>query len=140
MSRLPPHDASEGMHAAMQRDPVVARAALDVQRDPPKRDATPWHDELAVLKARLAVQDLALRALVQSHPCPADVLDAWRQLRADQVVAAYAPNADDPSRDWLTSAAHALAEDWTSELADAAAGHPATQCADAIEPAAVANR
>lgn len=84
----------------------------------------PWQEELAFLKAHLAVQHMALRALVQSHPRPAAVLDAWQQLRADKVAAAYALSADDPTRDWLTAQAHALAEAWTAELAVAARRPP----------------
>lgn len=83
----------------------------------------PWREELALIKAHLAVQRMALRALVQSHPQPAAVLDAWQRLRADQVAAAYAPAADDPTRDWLTSEAHAIAEAWTTDLSEAAARH-----------------
>lgn len=136
VSRLPTRNASERAQMAMRREPAAARAASDARapREPSKRDTAPWRDELAVMNARLAVQDMALRALVQSHPCPADVLEAWQQLRADKVVAAYAPKADTPARAWLTGAAQALAEDWTTELADAAACPPATQCANATEP------
>ena len=135
VSRLPTRNASERAHAAMQRDPAAARAPSDVraQREHPTRDTAPWRDELDLLNARLAVQDMALRALVQSHPCPADVLEAWRQLRADKVVAAYAPKAGSPARDWLTNGAHALAEDWTAELSDAAACRASRHDAHAAE-------
>ena len=83
-----------------------------------------WRDDLALLKAHVAVQQMALRALLQSHPRPAAVLDAWQQLRADKVAATYALSADDPSRAWLTAQVHALAEEWTAELAVAAARDP----------------
>ena len=83
----------------------------------------PWQEELTRLKAHVAVQHMALRALVHSHPHPAAVLEAWQQLRADKVAAAYALSADDPTRDWLTAQAHALAEEWTAELG-VAAGRP----------------
>lgn len=93
----------------------------------------PWREELALLKAHLAVQRMALRALVQSHPHPAAVLEAWQQLRADKVAAAYALAADDPTRDWLTNQAHAIAEDWTADLANAAARQPAMQAVGDLE-------
>ena len=80
----------------------------------------PWREELAILKAHLAVQYMALRALVQSHPAPTAVLEEWRKLRADKVAAAYALYPDDRASEWLTSQVHTLAEDWTAELADAA--------------------
>ncbi|MGN6513931.1 MAG: hypothetical protein ACTHKZ_10240 [Lysobacteraceae bacterium] len=80
----------------------------------------PWQEELADLKAHLAVQHMALCALARSHPDPAAALEAWRQLRADKVVAAYA-SSHDHARDWLTARVLALAEEWTSELANAAA-------------------
>lgn len=78
-----------------------------------------WREELAAIKARLAVQHLALRALVRSHPDPAAVLDEWRKLRADSVAAAYALPSD--MREWLNQQVHALAEEWTEELDRAAA-------------------
>lgn len=83
-----------------------------------------WREELDLLKAHLAVQGMALRALVQSHPQPASVLEAWQQLRADKVAAAYALAADDPTRDWLTAQAHGIAEAWTAELVGAVARQP----------------
>ena len=85
----------------------------------------PWQEELAVLKAHLAVQRMALRALVQSHPRPAAVLEAWQQLRADRVAAAAGPAPDPPTRGRGSSPAHAIAEEWTADLAGAAA-RPAT--------------
>ena len=91
----------------------------------------PWQEELALLKAHLAVQQMALLALVRSHPRPAAVHEAWQQLRADKVAAAYALSADGPTRDWLTARSHALAEEWTAELAEAAERPPLPQDADA---------
>ncbi|WP_140908599.1 hypothetical protein [Cognatiluteimonas lumbrici] len=78
-----------------------------------------WRDELGAIKARLAVQHLALRALVRSHPDPTAVLDEWRKLRADSVAAAYALPTE--MREWLTDQVHAFAEEWTAELTRAAA-------------------
>lgn len=43
-----------------------------------------WREEAAAIKARLAVQHLAPKALVQSHPDPARLLDAWRSLLAEE--------------------------------------------------------
>lgn len=79
-----------------------------------------WHEELTTLKARLAVQDMALRALVHSHPDPAAVLDEWRKLRADSVAAAYAPPADARTSEWLTLKVQVFAEEWRAALAAAA--------------------
>lgn len=75
-----------------------------------------WREEAATIKARLAVQHLALKALVQSHPEPARLLDAWRNLQADSVTAAYAPPADPRHCEWLTTKVQVLAEEWTREL------------------------
>lgn len=80
----------------------------------------PWQEELAFLKARLAVQHLALRALVHSHPDPSAVLGEWQKMRADNIVAAYALSSDARTQDWLTEQVHALASDWMAELALAA--------------------
>jgi hypothetical protein len=79
-----------------------------------------WREELALLKARLAVQHLALRALVHSHPDPAAVLDEWRKLRADTVAAAYAVHAEAGAGEWLSEHMQSLAADWAAELALAA--------------------
>jgi hypothetical protein len=83
----------------------------------------PWREELALLEARLAVQHLALRALVHSHPDPPAVLDEWRKLRADNVAAAYALPADVRVGEWLSEQVQALAADWMAELALAASRH-----------------
>ena len=45
-----------------------------------------WHEEMASLKARLAVQHMALCALAHSHPQPAALLEAWRNVQADSVI------------------------------------------------------
>ncbi len=98
-----------------------------------------WRDELALLKAQLAVQHMALRALVQSHPQPSAVLGAWRELRADTVAAAYALPAADRRSEWLTERVHAFAEDWTAELVDATtrrSNGPGTMASDHGEMAA----
>ena len=75
-------------------------------------------DEIAILKAQLAVQHMALRALAHSCPEPAALLDEWRKLRADTVAAAYALLPDIRSSEWLTDQVQAFAEDWTAELVD----------------------
>lgn len=79
-----------------------------------------WREELALLKAQLAVQHMALRALVHSHPEPGAVLDEWRRLRANTVAAAYSLPADIRSSEWLSDHVQGFAEDWTAELSDAA--------------------
>ena len=78
-----------------------------------------WHEELAVLKAQLAVQHMALRALAQTHPHPMALLEEWRKLRADTVAAAYSLPADVRASAWLTAHVQSFAEDWTAELVDA---------------------
>lgn len=78
-----------------------------------------WQDELAVLKAQLAVMHMALRALVHAHPDPEAVLGEWRKLRADSVAAAYSLPTDVRSSEWLTTQVQSFAEDWTAELVDA---------------------
>ena len=80
-----------------------------------------WRDELDFLKAQLAVQHMALRALVHSHPHPAAVLDEWRKLRADGVAAAYATPGHPHSVTWRTEPVQRLAADWLAELVLAAA-------------------
>ena len=82
-----------------------------------------WRDELAALKAAVAVQQVALRALALSHPQPAAVLEHWNRLRADCVAAAYGGGTSHVDG-WLTAQVHARAEEWTSELR-AAAGRQA---------------
>jgi hypothetical protein len=90
-------------------DPVIV-----VERD---------RDEVAILQAQLVVQHMALRALVQSHPQPAALLQQWRKLRADRVAAAYALPADVRASEWLSQHVQAFAEDWTAELVDAVTSH-----------------
>ena len=75
-----------------------------------------WHEEMASLKARLAVQHMALCALAQSHPQPAALLEAWRNVQADSVMAAYANPGDPRGNEWLTERVQALSEAWTREL------------------------
>jgi hypothetical protein len=80
---------------------------------------THWRDELAIVKAQLAVQHMALRALAQTHPRPVELLEEWRKLRADSVAAAYSLPNDVRTSEWLTDQVQAFAEDWTAELVDA---------------------
>jgi hypothetical protein len=80
----------------------------------------PWREELAILNARLAVQQMVLRALVHSHPDPAKVLEEWQKLRADTVAAAYTVHPDVRISEWLTDHVQSLAADWMAELAFAA--------------------
>lgn len=82
-----------------------------------------WREELAILQAQLAVQHMALRALVQSHPHPAGLLQHWRRLCADSVASAHALPADARSSEWLSQHVQAFAEDWTAELVDAVTRH-----------------
>ena len=87
----------------------------------------PWRDELAILNARLAVQHMALRALVHSHPDPAAVLEQWQKLRADTVAAAYSLPSELRSSEWLSEHVQSLAAEWMAELALAAATHRAAR-------------
>ena len=79
-----------------------------------------WREMLALLKAQAAVQHMALRALVHSHPDPNAVLAEWRRIRADATQAAYVLPVADRCSAWLAEHMHAFAEDWTAELVDAA--------------------
>ena len=95
-------------------------------------------EQLATLQAHVAIHRMALRALVRSHPEPEALLAAWREARADAVAAAYALPADVRQSAWLAELTHALAEDWTAELVDAALqtgqrvnGHPPAEAAGA---------
>ena len=83
-----------------------------------------WREELVAIKARLAVQHMALRALVHSHPDPAAVLAT----RASAPVAA-APSGSDTAgwdaADSDTSGSDAV----TSEpVSDASATGSAVAC------------
>jgi hypothetical protein len=89
-----------------------------------EQDMENWREELAALKAALAVQQVALRALAHSHPQPAVVLEHWNRLRVDCVAAAYGTAGDGDG--WLTTQVHARAEAWTAELQRAAAAQPLT--------------
>lgn len=86
-----------------------------------------WRDEVAVLQAQLAVQHLALQALVQSHPQPDVLLQHWGKLRADRVAALCALPAYARSSDWLSQHIQAFAEEWTAELVDVATRQSAHQ-------------
>jgi hypothetical protein len=92
-----------------------------------------WGDELAIVKAQLAVQHMALRALAHSHPQPTALLEEWRKLRADSVAAAYSLPGDVRNSEWLNTQVQAFAEDWTAELVDAVTRRPDRQ-ASASDP------
>jgi hypothetical protein len=77
-----------------------------------------WRDELAIIKAQLAVQQMAIRALADNCPEPVALLESWRKLRAETVAAAYALLPETRHSEWLTDRVHAFAEDWTAELVD----------------------
>lgn len=89
-----------------------------------------WRDELDLLKAQLAVQQMALRALVHSHPDPRSVLDQWRTLRADGVAAAYGAHTEPDAASWRNESVQRLAADWLAELTLAATRHPARGAPD----------
>lgn len=78
-----------------------------------------WREEIAILHAQVAVQQMALRAVVHTHSHPVEMLQQWRRLRADRVAAAYALPADVRSSEWLSQQVQAFAEDWTAELVEA---------------------
>jgi len=84
-----------------------------------ERDMDNWRDEIAILQAQLAVQQMALKAVVHAHPHPAELLHQWRRLRADRVAAAYALPTGVRTSEWLSQYVQAFAEDWTAELVDA---------------------
>jgi hypothetical protein len=86
-------------------------------------------EELAILQAQVVVQQMALRALVQTHPNPAELLHQWRKLRADRIAAAYALPADIRTSEWLSQHVQAFAEDWTAELVDAVTRHAGSDVA-----------
>ena len=75
-------------------------------------------DELAIIQAQVAVQNLVLQSLVHSHPQPDLLLQQWRRLRADRVAQSYALPADARSSDWLSQHMQVFAEDWTAELVE----------------------
>jgi hypothetical protein len=98
-------------------------------------------DELAILKAQLAVQHMALRALAHTCPEPTTLLDEWRKLRADTVASAYALLPDIRSSEWLTDHVQSFAEDWTAELVDIVtlrASHPGASTAKGATASQVA--
>ncbi len=82
-----------------------------------------WREEVAIVQAQLAAQQMALRALIQSHPEPAALLQHWRELRADGGAAGCALPAGIRASEWLTQQIQAFAEDWTAELVDAVTRH-----------------
>jgi hypothetical protein len=84
-----------------------------------ERDMDNWREEAAILQAQLAVQQMALKAVVHTHPHPAELLHQWRRLRADRVAAAYALPVGVRTSEWLSQQVQAFAEDWTAELVDA---------------------
>lgn len=98
---------------------------------------TNLRDELAILKAQLAVQHMALRALAHSHPRPAALLEEWRKLRADSVAAAYSLPGDVRRSEWLSEHVQIFAEDWTIELVDALTRHPERDSASTSDPDSV---
>ena len=61
-----------------------------------------WREEIAILHAELAVQQMALRAVVHTHTHPVERLQQWRRLRADRVAAAYALPAMSDLSEWLS--------------------------------------
>lgn len=99
---------------------------------------THWGDELAILKAQLAVQHMALRALAHSHPDPTGLLEEWRKLRADSVAAAYSLPGDVRHSEWLTGHVQSFAEDWTAELVDAVTRHQHVESASGHDGVATA--
>ena len=85
---------------------------------------TQTEDVLATLQAQLTVQQMALRALVRTHPDPVALMSAWRETRADAVAASYAgpPGARPDGR--FAELVDALAEQWTGVLAERVLGIP----------------
>ena len=73
-------------------------------------------EALCSLQAQVHVQEIALRALVATHPDPHALLDAWRQCLADAGSGPIAANARDSA--YLAEHCRIRAEDWTAELVE----------------------
>jgi hypothetical protein len=73
-------------------------------------------EALCSLQAQVHVQELALRALVATHPDPAALLKAWRQCLADAGGGPVAAHARDS--EYLAEHCRIRAEDWTAELVE----------------------
>lgn len=73
-------------------------------------------EALCSLQAQVHVQELALRALVATHPDPAALLAAWRQCLADAGGGPIAAHARDSA--YLAEHCRVRAEDWTAELVE----------------------
>lgn len=72
-------------------------------------------EAMCSLQAQVHVQGLALRALAATHPDPAALLAAWRQLLAD-VSGPVAVHERDSA--YLAEHCRVRAEDWTAELVE----------------------
>lgn len=62
---------------------------------------------------------VGLRALMRTHPDPAQLLDAWRGMLGDSTAESMIPSSTWRS-ETLTERCQAFAEDWTAELVELA--------------------
>ena len=74
-----------------------------------------WHEALAAIRAQQAVHELALKALIKSHPQPGALLETWKVLRAEAVADAYAIPGH-RHNEALGEHFQSYAEAWTHEL------------------------
>ena len=68
------------------------------------------------LQAQVHVQGLALRALAATHPDPAGLLAAWRDVLADADAGPISVRERDSA--YLGELCRVHAEDWTAELVE----------------------
>ena len=89
-------------------------------------------ENLAMLQAQTAVQQLMLKALLRLQPDPMAVLETWRDIRAD--AARTMPDLPPDARHsrWLAEQMQCFAEVWSAELADLVAS--ATVASEPVRP------
>ena len=73
-------------------------------------------EAMCSLQAQVHVQGLALRALAATHPDPAALLAAWRNVLADTQSGPIAVRERDSA--YLGELCRIRAEDWTAELVE----------------------
>lgn len=73
-------------------------------------------EAMCSLQAQVHVQGLALRALAATHPDPAALLTAWRNVLADAQSGPIAVRERDSA--YLGELCRIRAEDWTAELVE----------------------
>lgn len=73
-------------------------------------------EAMCSLQAQVHVQGLALRALAATHPDPAALLAAWRNVLADAQAGPISVRERDSA--YLGELCRIRAEDWTAELVE----------------------